>query len=569
VGFMRRAGTAVALLVAFAALTAAAPRGTAEGSIAVSVLLDLGDGTYVWSSVDIEDRLAPNATFDAIVAAADAHGLAVEWTWDGDWGAAITDVGDRDPTSFVGVYLWNRTAGAWNFTDVGVTTLVLEAGDVLAVSNAGYGGVAFEERFPAPTPERPYPVLAFRGDAWNSGAAASSAPSTNRLLWDSDVGVPEIAATPAIAYGYVFVNTMRELFALDEDTGDVAWRNPGVRGFSSPAVFSGTLVVGTSDGRVVQVDAATGRERWNTTLVSETVFSGITSSPKIAFDRIYVGTLNESGGPGEVVALDVRDGSVAWRHATGSIHYSSPALAGGILHVGVMGLLNTTSGIDFDPPHGVLALDARDGSEIWFFETEGPVAASPVVFGDLVVAPSKESHKDGVVYGIRRSDGAQAWRADVPAGVSSPALHGDTVFVGGGSLNGTGRVTALNASSGVERWSVVLNGPVQASVAYADSKVYVSTNTAQGTIYALDPATGDTLWSYTPTPAQYILGSPVVADGIVFAPSDNGHVYAFGEPPEDVGYAGFLNPITLSVVLVAAVAVGVAAFVSLRRRRHA
>jgi len=141
--------------------------------------------------------------------------------------------------------------------------------------------------------------------------------------------------------------------------------------------------------------------------------------------------------------------------------------------------------------------------------------------------------------------------------------------VGGGSLNGTGRVTALNASSGVERWSVVLNGPVQASVAYADSKVYVSTNTAQGTIYALDPATGDTLWSYTPTPAQYILGSPVVADGIVFAPSDNGHVYAFGEPPEDVGYAGFLNPITLSVVLVAAVAVGVAAFVSLRRRRHA
>jgi hypothetical protein len=45
-------------------------------------------------------------------------------------------------------------------------------------------------------------------------------------------------------------------------------------------------------------------------------------------------------------------------------------------------------------------------------------------------------------------------------------------------------------------------------------------------VYCLDAATGEVVWEFAPTPAQYILGSPSFADGMVFAPSDNGHLYA-------------------------------------------
>jgi outer membrane protein assembly factor BamB len=380
----------------------------------------------------------------------------------------------------------------------------------------------------------------------------------------------EIAATPAVAYGRVYVNTMDALIALDEATGAEVWRNPAVRGFSSPAVVNATLIVGARDGRAYRVNGSTGAVRWSTPLLPATDFSGITSSPKVDFDRAYVGTFNESGGFGEVVALWIANGSIVWRYETGSIHYSSPAVSGGILYVGVMGMYNRMSGIDFDPPSGVLALDVRDGSRRWFFETPGSVAASPLVAGDVIVAPSKDPFGYGLVYASDRATGDQRWRADVPAGVSSPALLGDVVFVAGGAFNGTGRVTALNRTTGAVLWAYEPNGPVQASVAAADGTVYVSTNTAQGTIYALNATDGRLRWSVTPSPAQYILGSPVVADGALFAPSDNGHVYAFRDPPGPVvDFLPLSNPIVLTVLLVLVATVAAAIAATVRRSRRA
>jgi len=158
----------------------------------------------------------------------------------------------------------------------------------------------------------------------------------------------------------------------------------------------------------------------------------------------------------------------------------------------------------------------------------------------------------------------------VPAGVSSPALLGDAVYVAGGAFGGTGRVTALNRTTGAFLWSYEPNGPIQASVAAADGTVYVSTNTAQGTIYALNATTGRLRWSFTPSPAQYILGSPVVADGVLFAPSDNGHVYAFRDPPGSVtGFLSLSNPVVLIILIVAVTTVAVGIVASIRRSRRA
>ena len=463
----------------------------------VQVLFDLGDGFYEWTSVVIPDPVAWNATWNATLDAAADVGLWIRWSWysfGGSGAVFITDVGNRSPPGGVGIYTWNTTSHAWDAALVGISSLVLSNGDALALYDAGFDPVTFGNQYPSPTPEHPHPATEFRGDFANSGWSASSAPSGVEVLWDRNLNLREIEGTPAVAAGRVVVLTQDGLFALDESSGAVLWSNPKVAGLSSPALFNGTLIVGGSDGKVHGIDATTGLERWNATLVRKPGPSGLTSSPKVVFDTVYIGVFNESGGPGEVDALWATNGTVIWRApAPASVSFSTPAVAEGRVFVGVIGLYNTTTGVTYAPPYGVLALNATDGSELWFHPTSGSVAASPVVYGGRVYAAAK----DGLLNCMRSVNGSLLWSASVQAGVSSPALSGDVLYVGGGTFGGTGRVVAINVSSGASVWTFLPNGPVQGSITRAGGEVLFSTNAANGTLYALDASTGMALWSFT------------------------------------------------------------------------
>ena len=520
-----RRGVAIALGVLLLVVWFSPKPVLANLAVEVRVLFDFGDGTYVWANQTVADPAATNATWLAVATAAQANGIPIASTWYPSFGVGILDVGNRHPPAgFVGLYEWNRTSAAWDLTSVGISSLVVSEGDAIALYDAGFDSHTFDVRQPVPTPDDPQPSEEFRGDLANSGTSSSLVPRSVDPIWDRDTGAREIGATPAVAYGKLFVTTMHGLFALNARTGAILWTAASARGFSSPAIFDNSVLVGTSNGTVVRLNASEGNVQWETRLLAHPLFSGITSSPKVAFDRVFIGTFNESGGAGEVVSLWANNGSVAWRHPTGSVDYSSPAYADSTVYVGIMGTYNTTSQVTFDPPYGVLALNATTGEAKWFFHTAGSVAASPAVAGPRLIVPSKDGH----VYAIDRETGNLAWNVSVDAGISSPAIFGGTVFVGGGSFGGDGRVVALDAATGALRWSFAPNGPVQASLTYADGKVIFATNAAHGRVYALNATSGASVWSFEPSPAEYILGSPVVADGIVFAPSDNGHVYALG-----------------------------------------
>ena len=561
----------IAALLSVGLILAPGTQGKEEAR--VDILFDLGDGSYYWSHITITDRLAENATWSATLQAANEHGLPISYQWFLGLGTAVFDIGDRQaPAGFAGLYLWNRSSSTWELSKVGVSSLVLSDLDAIAWSNAAFDSASFESRTPVPTPAFPHPALGFRGDGISggvpnlqsvgTGTSGSRAPDRGTVLWDRDLETREIVSTPAVAYGMLYVETFKGLYALDAGTGVVRWHNALVTGFSSPAVFNGSLLVGASDGRVYRLSTLNGTELWNTSLISQPRFSGITSSPRVAFDWAYIGTFNESGGPGEVVSLWVSDGRIAWRHATGSVHLSSPAVLQGGVYVGVMGTYNTTTNVTFDPPYGVLALSASNGTERWFFATGGPVASSPIATSSVVYAASR----DGNLYAIDPSNGTERWRVAVGAGVSSPALYGDAIFVGGGDLLGSGRVSAVDRRTGEILWTYVPNGPVQASVSYADGKIFFSTNTDHGKVYALNASRGTLVWSYEPSPAQYILGSPSIANGTVFAPSDNGHVYAFRDAGGPVPSPN--SPLVFVVVGIGTVAVAAVVMVVARRRRR-
>ncbi|MGI0148562.1 MAG: PQQ-binding-like beta-propeller repeat protein, partial [Thermoplasmata archaeon] len=422
----------------------------ADPSVAVQILFDLGDGTYVWAEETIANPELTNATWHAVEHAASANGITIETEWFATFGLAIYDLGGRNPPAgFVGIFLWNRTLNDWDYALSGISSLVLQEDDVLALYNAAFSSAPpYHGRPPVPTPDYPRPAIEFRGDSMNSGVAGSGVPDRVRVVWDRETGSREIGSTPAVAYGKVFVETMNRMVAMDVETGGVVWTNARAKGFSSPAVFNNSVYVGTSSGTVIRVHAGTGATIWETRLLATTNFTGISSSPKVAFDWVYVGTFNETGGMGEVVALREGNGTILWRHPTPSVHFSSPAYADGTVYVGVMGMYNTTSQISFKPPYGVLALDAMTGDERWSFQTGGSVAASPAVAGPNLIVPAK----DGKVYALNRETGALVWTSPIDAGISSPAVFGNSAFVGGGAFGNPGRVVALDVANGSVRW---------------------------------------------------------------------------------------------------------------------
>jgi outer membrane protein assembly factor BamB len=211
----------------------------------------------------------------------------------------------------------------------------------------------------------------------------------------------------------------------------------------------------------------------------------------------------------------------------------------------------------------LLALNISDGSERWFMPTAGSVASSPVVVGSLVFFTSR----DGTVHAAR-FNGTEAWTYAIGNSTSSPATDGSRLFVADGIMGQKGIVTALSMA-GQKLWDTTLSGPVQSSLLYADGAVFATTNEAYGTLYVLDANSGDPLWSYMPTPANYTISSPIVADGIVYMASDNGFVYALGCPREagNEGPSALTYTALVVVPLVAVAAVAGAIYLVRRRKR--
>ena len=567
---------ALALTVALVAGVLSGPpaRATPSPVPLLEVLFDLGDGTYAWANpVSVPHPSAPNATWNATLEAAAQVGVSVQWTWYSCCGVYVTGLGGRNPPAGTGLFLWNATTNAWDLGSVGLSTLQVGGNytvTTIALSNSAFDSVTYATRYPVPSPEDADPATQFRYNLANDGAGPTWGPRDAHVFWDRGLPLQEISATPAVGYRMVFVDTMDGFYALNLWSGTVAWTNLAVKGLSSPALVDGEILVGGTDGRLHALNATNGAELWNVTLVAHPSFSGITSSPKVAYDLAYIGTFNESGGPGEVVAVWYSNGTIAWRHATASIDFSSPAVYGGSVYVGVMGLYNTTSQVTWKPPYGVLALDATTGAERWFFPTNDSVAASPVVTPQLVVAPCK----DGDVYAINRTTGNLSWKDALQAGVSSPALSGSTLVVAGGAFGGAGTVTAVSLDRGAVLWTFHPNGPVQGSVTVAGGLAYFATNVPNGTVYALDVATGTPVWSFTPpnspTSTDYIFSSPVVADSLLFVAGDNGHVYALGSP---AGFpSGSAGPDIVwwgTGAAVVGLAAAAAAYVVYRRRSRA
>ena len=83
------------------------------------------------------------------------------------------------------------------------------------------------------------------------------------------------------------------------------------------AVWKGKVFVGTIDGRLIALDAATGNKLWDVVTVDQTKPYTITGAPRVVKGKVLIGNGGaEFGVRGYVSAYDADTGAMAWRFYT-------------------------------------------------------------------------------------------------------------------------------------------------------------------------------------------------------------------------------------------------------------
>ncbi|MCR5877902.1 PQQ-dependent dehydrogenase, methanol/ethanol family [Phenylobacterium sp. J367] len=117
--------------------------------------------------------------------------------------------------------------------------------------------------------------------------------------------------------------------AFDAATGEALWsydpQVPGEAGFNAccdvvnrgAALWRGKLYVGTLDGRLVALDARTGKPAWSVQTTDTSKPYTITGAPRVVKGLVLIGNGGaEYGVRGYVSAYDAESGKLAWRFYT-------------------------------------------------------------------------------------------------------------------------------------------------------------------------------------------------------------------------------------------------------------
>ena len=243
-----------------------------------------------------------------------------------------------------------------------------------------------------------------------------------------------------------------------------------------PAVADGQLVIADRKGRVLALDALTGKENWE---VKTEV--PVSAGPGAGEGLVLLGTSDA-----EVLALDAADGRKRWAAAV-----SSEVLAVPQIDLGRV-IVQTVDG-------NITALDADTGAQLWIYDRSVPVltlrgTSTPAVEHGLVVA----GFANGKLVALSADKGFVGWETNIaiPQGRSEldriVDIDGDPIIVGTAVYVTTyqGRIAVIDLQSGNPGWKRDMSSYVGLGVDF--SQVYVTD--AQSNVWALSRSTGATVW---------------------------------------------------------------------------
>jgi outer membrane protein assembly factor BamB len=261
-----------------------------------------------------------------------------------------------------------------------------------------------------------------------------------------------------------------------------------------PILDGGRLYSLGDNGRVLAIDATTGKKIWQVAAVnvkgggsrlafwrSHTVEGGVTGGPGSGNGLVVVGGRN-----GEVVALDASNGDKRWSIKVTSEVISAPLVLPDRI------VVRSNDG-------RVFGLDPADGSRKWVFDrglptlsvrgNSAPVAANGAVF---------IGYDDGTVVALRQDDGVKIWEQAVaePEGRTELDRMADVdgeLQIGTDELFAVsfhGQTVAMAINSGSPIWNRDLGS--YGGLAMVADRVVASDK--DGNVWAIDSSTGNVLW---------------------------------------------------------------------------
>ena len=292
---------------------------------------------------------------------------------------------------------------------------------------------------------------------WAPGVQRVSAPVVRSEVCGNDFGRPDTSATEVAT-----TNSIRDvggvacvtadaqtLIVLDVATGAerARVRLEASASLSAPALVGNVAYVPCRGPHLLAV-GLDGRSRWRFD-AEASPNAWLDKTPVVVRERVFAAL-----STGAVLALQVEDGSLAWRVDVGPAGkpLSPPATDGERLFVGAR--------------DGLHALALAGGREVWAFPTPRRITAAPVVTGGVVYATCHDHH----LYALDATTGRELWRykvgrrveaSPVVAACGEPTTPCVLVADHGGALAAIARPFSAAEHEAAGRW-------VEAAAAYAD-----------------------------------------------------------------------------------------------------
>jgi outer membrane protein assembly factor BamB len=376
-----------------------------------------------------------------------------------------------------------------------------------------------------------------------TGLSRQWGPNGPALAWQAS-GLGLGFSSLAITNGRIFTmgdhGAEQFIEALDAQTGKMLWKTKvgpshedeygGPR--STPTVDGALLYAVGTEGDLVCLDVATGKDVWRRSLPKD--FGGrmmsdwkFSESPLVDGDRVIV---TPGAREATLVALDKKTGKEVWRTATPDLGpggrdgaaYSSVVISNG---AGVKQYVQLLG-------RGVIGVRASDGKFLWNYNrVANQVAniATPLVSGDFVFASTGYQTGAALLKLAKSGEGVAATEAYWLDGKTFQNHHGGYVLVGqhiyGGHGHRRGAPICIDLASGKVVWGgegTRNEGTGSAAVTTADNLLYFRYE--DGTMMLIEATTA----GYQPKGHFKIPGvkrpswaHPVVLDGKLYLREDD------------------------------------------------
>jgi outer membrane protein assembly factor BamB len=400
----------------------------------------------------------------------------------------------------------------------------------------------------------------WRGPSANGISGEKNLPvkwtASENVAWK--LAMPAMSGSTPIVWGdRIFLNVADalpdagqapslHLWCVDRAKGTILWQKPlgggndmqrkSNRSAPSPVTDGTGVWVLTGTGVLKGFDFS-GKELWARDIQKEYGRFGLNwgygSSPLLYGDSLFVQVLHgmRTDDPSYLLRIDKATGKTTWRverptnaYMESPDAYTTPAL----LEVGAAKEIVLTGG-DVVTGH-----DIATGKELWRVDGLNPtnnpnyrIVASPVVHGDLIIAPTRERPmlvlKAGGRGDITKSH--VLWSFDSGPDVPTPVTDGTYLY----SVNDRGIMFCLEARTGKEFYGRqrLRPGTYSGSPVLADGKIYITNEDGVTSVIKAGPEfqlLAENEFN------DYSLSSPAVSNGQIFFRTTK-FLWAIGSKP--------------------------------------